>query len=347
MLKEEIIKSFSQLGNVLNYLSNSKSEDTLPFPLDKNDVEHFQSVVRSQRLKNGWFTEDNVWLAIKSHADNLSSDKLQLWQNSYGISKNPKSILVIMAGNIPLVGFHDFVSVLMSGNKIKCKLSSEDNTLLPIIASILIKINPNFQKRIEFVNGPAKDFDAVIATGSDNTIKQFMSYFRNYPCLFRKNRTSLAILNGTETDEELQRLGTDIFSYFGLGCRNVSHLMVPKDYDIDVLFKNIVSFSNVIHHHKYANNYDYNRAVFLLNNIEFLDNNFFLLNKNEDINSPIAVINYHHYDTMKDVEDYIKNNFNSIQVIIGKKYLDFGRAQSPGWEDYADNLNSLDFLLNL
>ncbi len=347
MLKKEIIKSFSQLGNVLRFLSNPELYESVPFPLDQDAIDKFHFIVNSQRSRNGWFTEENVWLAINSHAENLTMEKLEKWQEIYGISKLPKSILVIMAGNIPLVGFHDFVSVLMSGNKILCKMSSEDATLLPFIAEILIKINPSFHKRIEFVNGPAKDFDAVIATGSDNTIKQFMSYFRNYPCLFRKNRTSLAILNGTETDDELKRLGKDIFSYFGLGCRNVSHLMVPKDYNIDAFFKNIISFSNVINHHKYANNYDYNRAVFLLNNIDFFDNNFFLLNKNEDLNSPIAVLNYHYYVTIKDVEDYINNNFNSIQVIVGKKYLDFGKAQSPGWEDYADDLNTMDFLLSL
>jgi hypothetical protein len=347
MLKQEIIKSFSQLGIALRYLSNPDFYESVPFPLDKDTIEKFHFIVKNQRSRNGWFTEENVWLAINSHADNLTMEELEKWQEIYGILKFPKSILVIMAGNIPLVGFHDFVSVLMSGNKILCKLSSEDATILPYIAEILIKINPNFQKRIEFVNGPARKFDAVIATGSNNTINQFTSYFKNYPCLFRKNRTSLAILNGSETDEELQRLGNDIFNYFGLGCRNVSHLIVPNGYDLNRFFKNIVSYSNVIHHHKYANNYDYNRAVFLLNKVGFLDNNFILLTNNFEINSPIAVLNYHNYETNKDIDDYVNTHSENIQVIVGENYLEFGKAQYPRWQDYADNLNTMHFLLNL
>ena len=347
MFKEEIIKSFAQLGHVLKYVCNLEPDVAVPYPLDDELIARFQLCVNSQRLKNGWFTEENVWRAIRNHAVNLSDDKLNQWQASYGLSKSSKSILVVMAGNIPLVGFHDFVSVLMSGNNILCKQSSEDASLLPLIAEILIKINPNFKERIFFVNGPARDFDAVIATGSNNTIEQFRTYFRNLPCLFRKNRTSLAVLKGVETDEDIQRLGNDIFNYFGLGCRNVSHIMIPNNFNLNLFFKNIVSFSDIINHHKYANNYDYHRAIFLLNKIDFLDNNFVLINKNEDLISPIAVLNYHYYSSMKDIEDYIQTHRKSIQVIVGKDYLDFGKAQCPNWEDYADDMDTMDFLLNL
>jgi hypothetical protein len=347
MLKTEIIKSFVQLGDVLTYMINPNPINSMPFPLDNECFDNFQNCIKSQKLKNGWFTEENVILSIKNQALNLSFDKLTEWQLEYGFATISKSILVIMAGNIPLVGFHDFVSVLISGHKIKCKLSSDDATLLPFISEILVKINPDFEKRISFEYGSAKDFQAVIATGSNNTIGQFKNYFSNYPCLFRKNRTSLAVIKGDETDEDLKKLGSDIFNYFGLGCRNVSHLIVPKKYDLNNLFRNIVSFSDIIYHNKYANNYDYHRAIFMLNKKYFLDNNFLIVAENEELVSPVSVLNYHKYEFENEILEYMNKCKDDIQVIVGKDYLEFGKSQHPSWSDYADNLNTMNFLLNL
>jgi hypothetical protein len=336
-----------QLGDVMTFLINPDLKKAMPFPLDNELYEDFQKCIKSQKLKNGWFTEENVLLSIKNHALNLSHEKLTEWQSDYGFSIYPKNVLVIMAGNIPLVGFHDFISVLISGHNIMCKLSSEDNTLLPFISDILVRINPKFEKRIAFVTGPAKEFDAVIATGSNNTISQFQSYFSGYPCLFRKNRTSLAIISGEESDDELKKLGTDIFSYFGLGCRNVSHLLIPQNYDLNKLFRNFISYSEIVNHHKYANNYDYHRAIFMLNKIEFLDNNFLIVTENEDLNSPVAVLNYHFYKSENEIVNYISKHEEGIQVVVGKNYLSFGRAQCPSWIDYPDNLDTISFLLKL
>lgn len=347
MLKTEIIKSFVQLGDVLLHLINADVKKTLPFPLDDEMYENFQKCFKSQKLKNGWFTEENVMLSIKNHGDNLSYDKLIEWQSDYGFATCPKSVLVIMAGNIPLVGFQDFVSVLISGHKIKCKLSSEDNTLLPFISELLIKINPQFAERISFIHGAANEFDAVIATGSNNTISQFQTYFSNYPCLFRNNRTSIAVISGDETDDELKKLGSDIFTYFGLGCRNVSHLLVPRDYDLNNLFRNFISFSEIVNHHKYANNYDYHRAIFMLNKIVFLDNNFLILVESDDLNSPVSVINYHFYSSQNEIVNYLNKHKDGIQVIVGRNYLNYGSAQSPSWLDYPDNMDTMRFLLEI
>ena len=347
MLKDEIIKSFVQLGSVLDYLSSSDLNNNVPFPLTQELIEEFNHCVKYQKRTNGWFTEENVRLAIKNHAINLTDKKLNDWQSEYGFAKSTKTVLVIMAGNIPLVGFHDFISVLMSGNRVMCKLSSDDSTLLPLIAEILLKINPKFIERISFVAGVASGFDAVIATGSNNTIHQFRNYFKNHPKILRKNRTSLAVIRGDEDDKDFQRLGNDIFNYFGLGCRNVAHLILPNNFDLNKIFKNITSFGDIIHHNKYANNYDYYRAIYMLNKVKFLENNFVIFMQSMELNSPVSVLNYHYYDSQEDIEKYLAQHNESIQVIIGKDFTNFGNSQFPLWTDYADKIDTMQFLLDL
>lgn len=252
-----------------------------------------------------------------------------------------------MAGNIPLVGFHDFISTILSGNIAVCKLSSDDKTLLPALASHLITFEPSLKEKIEFTIGKIGKVDAIIATGSDNSMKYFEQYFGHLPHIFRRNRTSIAILNGNESKEELELLGRDIFQYFGLGCRNVSHLLLPKGFKIDLFFEAIVDYHDIVNHHKYANNYDYNKAVYLMNKAELLDNNFVLLRRTEDLFSPLGMVHYHFYESENELQNYIELHKEKLQVIVGKEYTPFGMAQCPKLNDYADGVDTIEWLSKL
>jgi len=248
--------------------------------------------------------------------------------------------------HLPLIP-KDFLSVLLSGNIAVCKLSSDDKTLLPALSEILIQFEPGLKERIIFSHGPIGKIDAVIATGSDNSTKYFEQYFGAYPHIFRTNRTSVAVLTGKETDEELKFLGNDIFQFFGLGCRNVSHLIIPDDYPIEKFFEAILEQGDIINHHKYANNYDYNRAVYLLNQHAILDNNFVLLKESEELFSPLAMLFYHRYGSMDEVYAYLKHHEEKIQCVIGKDFIPFGQAQCPSLDDYADGVDTMKFLEKL
>ena len=296
---------------------------------------------------NGWFTKENVYQSLNALGSQLTESNLNEWTNDYSFSISPKNIAIIMAGNIPLVGFHDFMSVLISGHNAICKLSSDDNSLLPALAQHLIQFSPELKQRIIFTNGKMNKMDAIIATGSDNSIRHFKEYFGHLPNIFRKNRTSIAVLTGTETRDELALLGKDIFEYFGLGCRNVSHLIVPENYDFNLFFESIVDFHPIINHHKYANNYDYNKAVYLLNKSNLLDNNFVLLKKSNELFSPLAMINYHYYKNEEELNQYLEYHNEQIQIIVGKNYTAFGNAQRPLLTDYADGINTLNWLQKL
>ena len=240
-----------------------------------------------------------------------------------------------MAGNIPLVGFHDFLSVLVSGNKIVAKLSSDDKTLLPALGQHLIEFIPGLKERIVFTSGRIGEIDAVIATGSDNSMQYFEQYFGKYPNIFRKNRTSIAVLKGDETEDDIKSLGSDIFDYFGLGCRNVSYLLLPEGFELSRFFEGVISYGEVIHNNKYGNNYDYNKAVYLMNKLEILDNNFCLLRESNELFSPLSMIHYQFYKDQSDIDNYIKEHESKIQVVVGRDYLDYGQAQCPAFNDYV------------
>jgi len=252
-----------------------------------------------------------------------------------------------MAGNIPLVGFHDFLSVLITGNKVLAKLSSNDTVLLPFLAKKLIEIEPGFAELIEFTEERLSNFDAVIATGSNNTARYFEYYFGKYPSIIRKNRNSVAILTGNETPEQLDALAEDIFRYFGLGCRNVSKLFLPKDYNFDPFFNAMYGWKEIINNNKYINNYDYNKAVYLMSNIELLDNEFLLLKEDNGFSSPISVVFYQYYESEDELRKYLSENKEHIQAIVSEKDIPFGAAQKPQLWDYADGVDTVSFLLNL
>ncbi len=333
------IKSFAKLGKVL--LSPPDS---------------FNILIKDACYYNGWFTEDNVRLAVRAIAENLSEDKLNTWMSSYNhqIKKTQieKRVGVIMAGNLPLVGFHDFLCVLMSGNKFYGKLSSQDNKLLPAIASELIKINPEFSAYIQSTEERMSGFDAIIATGSNNTSRYFEYYFGKYPHIIRKNRNSVAVLNGHESPADLKNLSKDIFLYFGLGCRNVSKIFIPDKYDFNLLFNAFEQFTEIKNHSKYFNNYEYQKAIYLVNNITHLDNGFVLLKESTEIPTPVGVLHYAYYSDIQTVIQQIHQEKDKIQCVVGNRKLfetaiPFGQAQYPELNDYADGIDTMDFLLKI
>jgi hypothetical protein len=287
-------------------------------------------------------------MAVRCVAEELTTENLKEWTSRYTIPDHPENVLnagVIMAGNIPLVGFHDFISVLITGNRIIAKPSTRDEDLISFISKLLIEINPEFNDRIEFRKGYLSDFNLVIATGSNNSSRYFEYYFGKYPHIIRKNRNSVAILEGDETDKELKMLGTDVFSYFGLGCRNISKIFIPSGFDIEKLAAAWSSFSSLPDHTKYANNYDFYKAVFLVNKESFKDLGFLLLKESADLFSPVAVLNYEYYSSIDEVRTGTELERDKIQCIIGRKYLQFGTSQSPKLWDYADGIDTVEFLL--
>jgi hypothetical protein len=348
MILAEKKKFLSALGKIMNHIGHNDNWPGFELGINQSEYDDLNELIQRVHIYNGWFKEDEVRKAFLGISSWLTEDKLSDWLKDYKIIENePKTVAIIMAGNIPLVGFHDFMSVFLSGNKALLKLSSEDQHLFPALIKIMTHFHVDILDWIKVADSPIKDFDAVIATGSDNSARYFESYFGKYPNIIRKNRSSIAILSGEETSEDFEKLGHDIFDYFGLGCRNVSQLWIPRDFVLDKFFEGIYNYSPIVNHNKYANNYDYNKAVYLLNEENMLDNGFILLKEDESLHSPLGMLHYMRYDDIKEVEDFINNNRESIQAIVGKNYIPFGNSQCPGLSDYADNLDTLKFLTEL
>lgn len=341
MTIEERIEAFSKLGKILR---DSLSGKTTKYS------HNIEQMIESQHLKNPWFTPENVKLAIKSIAGVLTPEKLKKWTDAYPyLHKDlpPINIGVIMAGNIPLVGFHDFLSVLISGNNIIARTSSKDKDLLKFLGEVLSDINEKFRARMIFTDGTLREFDAVIATGSDNSSRYFEYYFGKYPHIIRKNRSSIAFINGMESDAELVALGIDVFSYFGLGCRNVSKLYIPEGYDPERFTQYWNSYEILRNHSGYANNYDFNKAVFLVNREKFIDTGYLLIKENEGLASPVAVLHYSFYKSYKHFLETISLSGEKLQCITGYGFIPFGNAQLPELWDYADGIDTLEFILKI
>jgi len=336
---KERIDSFSELGQILRDSLDGKNS---------RYSSYLEKLISNQHFKNGWSTPGNVFMAIKANADELTYENLAKWTSRYSALDSFASSMnigVVMAGNIPLVGFHDFLSVLITGNRLIAKASSKDPDLIVFISNILCDINPLFKKNITFTDALLKGFDAVIATGSDNSSRYFEYYFGKYPHIIRKNRNSVAIIDGTETREELEQLGSDVFSYFGLGCRSVSKIYVPKGYSVTELKQHWAGFNPVINHYKYAHNYDYSKAIFIVNKEEFIDAGYLLLKRSSDISSPVAVLYFEYYDSINNVYLEIEKMKARIQCIVSRNEIPYGRAQWPHLWDYADGTDTVDFLL--
>jgi len=352
MFENDKKRCFIELGKFLSQFSEEENV-TNPTVLH-NDLffENFQDLIQLSQSHNGWYTKENVYFSIQSWATALTEESLEKWLQAYNIEINePKNVGLILAGNIPLVGFHDFLSVLISGNKVLIKTSSNDQFLLPFLAKYIIAIEPEFASKITFVEGKLENFDAVIATGSNNTARYFEYYFKDKPSVIRKNRNSVAVLNGKETKEQLKALGEDIFRYFGLGCRNVSKLFVPKDYSFTAFFEAIFKYQDIIHYEKYANNYDYNKAVFLMSNFKLLDNGFLTIKEDQSYASPISSVFYEFYDSINDLQIRLQSESEQIQCIVSNNLVEnsigFGYTQKPNLWDYADNVDTISFLLTI
>jgi hypothetical protein len=345
--KESLVQAFCQLGLVMRNIGENKPWESFDIGITASEYDEFNALMGALKHHNGWFTEEMIRKAIGNLGESLNKENLEQWCDQYTFSKKPKTIAVIMAGNIPLVGFHDFLCVLLSGNRIMAKMSSEDDKLLPVLAEFLICFYPEVKDFISFSDRNMKGFDAVIATGSNSSFLHFEQYFSKYPHIFRKNRTSIAILDGTESESQLKALGDDIFDFFGRGCRSVSHLLLPRSFEINKVFEHIVHQGAVINNKKYGNNYDYNKAVHLMNQEKLLDNNFVLLKETKLLSSPLGMLYYHFYDDVDEVNSYCEEHKDSIQCRVGAGGLPFGTAQSPKLNDYADNVDTMQWLNSL
>ena len=333
MTKNDRIKAFSQLGEWLL----QPDQDTL-------------WRIESIQNRNPWYTKENILKQFQAIGQNLTVEKLEAWTSHYEVTKTSKVVGLVLAGNIPLVGFHDVLSALILGFTAQIKLSSDDAGLSTIVLNKLVDIQPQFQYQIQIVEKLA-GFDLVIATGSNNTARYFEYYFGSKPNIIRKNRNSIAVLTGNETPEQLAQLGNDIFDYFGLGCRSVSKIFIPKDYPIATFFEAIEQYNSVKDHYKYNNNYDYNKSIYLVNGDKHYDNGFLLLRKDENIASPLAVVFYQEYENLQEVEDYINSRKENIQCVtssvnmhIETPLFSLGGSQCPALDDYADGINTLQFL---
>ena len=347
MKKEQIERAFHQLGKVMMHFGSSTKWEGFELGITEQEHQDFNELILKQKHYNGWFTEDMVRKSLLSLGSLLSEKDLKTWTANYNFAETPSTVAVIMAGNIPLVGFHDFLSVLISGHKILVKLSSDDLYLLPRLASFLSVFEPDLKDRIQFSEGKISDFDAVIATGSDSSATYFEQYFSKFPHIFRSNRTSIAILTGKESKEDIEFLARDIFDYYGRGCRNVSHLILPDGYNMNKVFEGIVIMGDIINNKKYGNNYDYNKAVHLLNQESLLDNNFVLLKESKELFSPLGMLHYHFYKNNDELNAYLNKNEDYVQCIVGRDYLPFGSSQQPGLSDYADGVDTLKWLNKL
>lgn len=348
MKRNELIVLMEKFGSVLDNLGNNKDFPGYSTGLSKSEYDDLKELVERVHVFNPWFTPNFVRLSFLGIASWLTTDKLSKWLDNYTYSSHPKRVGLIMAGNIPLVGFHDFLCVLMSGHIAVCKFSSNDNKLWPELLKVLTTIDNRVSERFEVKEYKLGDIDAIIATGSDNSSRYFEYYFSKYPHIIRKNRNSIAVIDGTESLEDFEKLGDDVFTYFGLGCRNVSQLFIPESFDLNLFFKGVYKYNEIImNHHKYINNFDYNRAIYLLNQEDVLENGFALLRFSDSLSSPLSVINCHRYKNKGEVEEFIAKHEDSIQVVIGKDYLPFGSSQTPTLVDYADNVDTMVFLNKL
>jgi len=352
MQLEKRIQAFVSLGKFMSQFSSEEYIKKGNIPFNDDFYEEMIRLIQLSKSYNGWFSEDNIQFAFKSWEDALTEDNLSKWLSNYSIENSPnKTVALILAGNIPLVGFHDFLSVLISGNKILAKLSSNDKLLLPFLSKYLIAVEPEFENTITFTEEKLEKFDAVIATGSNNTARYFEYYFGKYPNIIRKNRNSVTVLTGNETPKQLENLANDVFRYFGLGCRNVSKLYLPKDYNFDAFYNAMFSWKHVINDNKYINNYDYNKAVYLMSNLNLLDNEFLLLKEDQNFSSPISVLFYEYYENIDVVKNVLKSERDNIQCIVSEIGIEnevkFGATQHPQLWDYADDVDTLEFLLKL
>ena len=340
------IQTFIETGKILRGFP-LEMQDGTPHPLTG-------PALQAEEV-NRWFTGDNIRFALNALGEAMSGDRIEQWLDPYirsieRRSGGVKTIGVVTAGNIPLAGFHDFMSVLISGHRFCGKLSGQDNVLLPAIAGILGNISPFWEERIQFIDGPFRDADAIIATGSDNTYRYFENYFSRYPHIIRKSRNGIAILSGNESDTEMTGLASDIMLYFGLGCRSVSKIYIPAAYDIMKMLPFFEPWNYLIRHNKYCNNYEYQKSIRIVNKKPFTDFGNLLLTEEKNIVSPVSVLNYERYNERESLLPVLEELAEKIQCLVSASDPDLpfvtpGFAQRPSLSEYADGIDTLRFLL--
>ena len=318
--------------------------------LDEEGTPSLMPILENEALYNSWFTPRFVLNALRAWADLLSPEKLDAWLGHYDLKAlEPKTVAVVAAGNLPLVGLHDALCVLASGHKLLLRPSQDDARLLPWILKILCELEPQFNDFVRIADGRMAGFDAVIATGSNNSGRYFEHYFGRYPHIIRGNRTSVAILDGSESPEELAGLADDAFLYFGMGCRSVSQLWLPKGFDLNRCFEAFYPYHFLANHHSYANNYEYQRSILLMNNRAFLENGFLVMLEEDRLFSPVACLHYRFYDSEESLRSRLTAEAENLQVVVGRapwfeRHCGFGEAQKPAWNDYADGVDVMRFL---
>jgi len=330
--------------------------------LRTRNAENWSAEITKAYQENQWFTPENQLKAFKGLGDMLTEENITKWMEKYQLPENnsSKKIGLIMAGNIPLVGLHDLVCCILAGHSVVVKMSSDDKILLPALLKLLEEKFPQINAMIEMVD-KLTTYDAVVATGSNNTATHFEYYFKHVPLLIRKNKHSVAILNGEETEQDFLKLGDDLFSYFGLGCRNVSKLYVPKNFDYPLFYRSIECFTDIKNHNKYANNHTYHKAINLMNLVKIYDNDFLILNESTQVSTPVAVCHYEFYEDEKQLNELLERDARYIQCMVtsesntfkvqnkelASRSFKFGQAQSPKPWDYADGVDTLAWLINL
>lgn len=345
------------MGKFLNQFVEKRTEQS-PRMASLNERHHhvFQDLIVNEHVYNPWFTEEYVTRSLQGIVHMLDKPTLHRWLDPYGAvlesRENQARVGLVMAGNIPLVGFHDLMCVLAAGHRVLARPSSRDDRLIRAVADVLAFIDPSMNQRIEFTEGYLKGVDAVIATGSDNSARYFEFYFKNVPHIIRRNRNGIAVLTGNERREELEQLGDDIFTYFGLGCRSVTKLYLPESFNIKRLMEALEKFSHLSLHHKYGNNVDYHRAVYLMNRIPFYDNGALLVKEDQAIASPVGVVFYERYSDIGAVREAMASRRDEIQCCVSlhpaiQDAILPGTAQDPLPWDYADGIDTIRFLTEL
>jgi hypothetical protein len=337
MTLQERIYSFIELGKDLKQFTE----------------EDIHNLALRAKSGNSWFTHQNIQLTLDTLINYLHPDSLLPWLERYNLSREgrPKRVGVVMAGDIPAEGFHDFMCVLLSGHVLLAKLHIQDEVILKQIARLLIDISPDWQERIIFADR-LNEADAIIATVKEKSVHQFNRYLGHLPTIIRTHRRSCAVLNGNETDADLTALGNDILQHFGLGSRNVSKIYVPETYSFDQFFNCIEPWKDIIHHHKYLNNYEYNKSILLVSQKPYQDNGFLLLSENEGLASPVAVLHFEHYTYRQELAKKIQAHSSQLQNIVSQKgwfpqNIPFGHTAKPALAHYEGGIDTMQFLSSL
>ena len=340
--------SLIQFGKFLRSFLDSDSWPGFQSGVDQIEFDNFQLSVEKAESNNAWFSIKMIRLSLESWAKNLSEDHIDKWLSKYEIPTFiNKNILIICAGNLPLVGFHDIVCCILLNLNTQVKLSRNDNMLIPAILNILYLFDSELQDRIKICDEKPGNYDSVIATGSNNSNRYFEYYFGNFPHIFRRNRTSIAVISSEITNEELKSLSHDMLQYYGLGCRSVTKLYLPEKFNLDRIYNSVFNYKDLINHNKYMNNYEYNRSIFLLEKKLFFDNGFLILIEDKSLFSPISVVNFEYYSSMETLDKELNNLSSEIQCRVGEGGIPFGTAQKPKLWDYADGVDTIDFLTKI